>query len=247
MRRWVLLRGLGRESGHWGAFPQALARATGDEVLALDLAGNGSRWRERSPGSVAALAADVRRHLPLSCRPTVLLAMSLGAMVAVDWASVHPGELAGCVLVNTSDGTSPFWHRLRPRQYASLARLLWPGTLVAEREATVLRMTTSPRRSHPGVVDRWAVLATGHPVSPGNVVRQLWAAARYRMPPARPAVSVLLLSSLGDVLVHPSCSEALRRRWQVPHEVHPWAGHDLPLDAPDWMLERVAHWAASLP
>lgn len=248
MRRWVLLRGLARESGHWGGFPRALARATGDQVLALDLPGNGTRWAEPCPASIPTLAEDLRRHLPLSRQPTVLLAMSLGAMVAVEWASRHAGELAGCVLVNTSGGgASPFWRRLRPGRYADIARIAWPMTSVAARDAAVLRMTTRGRHPRADLLAQWTALARAHPVSAMNAARQLWAAARYRIPPAPPASPLLLLSSLGDALVHPACSEDLAQRWQAPHEVHPWAGHDLPLDDPGWVLDRVLRWAAALP
>ena len=65
MTTWVLLRGLARESRHWGEFPRLLQQAlpAGDEVLALDLPGNGSRWRERTPASVEALAEAARAEL----------------------------------------------------------------------------------------------------------------------------------------------------------------------------------------
>lgn len=246
MTRWVLLRGLAREAGHWADFPRRLERATGGEVLTHDLAGNGLRFAERSATSVAMMVADCRARLPRSQQPTVLLAMSLGAMVAIDWARQAPHELAGCMLLNTSvGGASPFWHRLRPRNYPAIARLLWPGTDVATREASVLRMTTCPLVSHPGVAAQWSALAQDHPVSSANAARQLWAAARYRMPRQRPPMPLLLLASKGDGLVHPSCSTRLAQRWQADLRMHPWAGHDLPLDDPAWVLEQVTHWSRS--
>lgn len=244
MRRWVLLRGLAREAAHWGDFPQLLARATGDEVLTPDLPGNGARCRERSPSSVATMVADCRERLPPSAQPAVVLAMSLGAMVAIEWARQFPQELAGCVLVNTSGGgASPFWHRLRPRNYPAMARLLWPGTDVEAREAAVLRMTTSPRMLHDDVVAHWCAVARTHPVSAANAARQLWAAARYRVPGQRPALPLLLLGSSGDALVHPSCSMRLAQRWQAELRMHAWAGHDLPLDDPAWVLAQVTRWS----
>ena len=46
--------------------------------------------------------------------PFVLVALSLGGMVALRWACLHPHEIAGCVLVNSSvRGLAPFWQRLR--------------------------------------------------------------------------------------------------------------------------------------
>lgn len=244
MRRWVLLRGLAREAGHWGTFAHALAQATAEDVLPVDLPGNGWRCGERSPASVAALVDECRRQLPASDARTMVVAMSLGAMVALEWCRVAPRELAGCVLVNTSaGGTSAFWRRLQPRNYPALARLLLPGTTAAQREAAVLRMTS--RAPQPGLVAHWTALARSHPVTRANALRQLWAAARYRAPSLPPAVPLLLLASAGDRLVHPSCSVRLADRWAAALRMHPWGGHDLPLDDPAWVLEQILSWSAS--
>jgi len=48
-----------------------------------------------------------------------------------------------------------------------------------------------------------------------------------------------------DALVDARCSQALARAWGVPLAIHPDAGHDLPLDAGPWVVERVRAWAAA--
>jgi pimeloyl-ACP methyl ester carboxylesterase len=79
-------------------------------------------------------------------------------------------------------------------------------------------------------------------VSCGNVVRQLVAAVRYRADPDLP-VPLLVLASQNDRMVDPSASRAIAYR--VPGATlkeHPSAGHDLPLDDPQWVLEQIAAW-----
>ena len=94
---WIFLRGLTRESRHWGHFaPQFEAALPGSRVIALDLPGNGRLHRQRSPTRVQDMVEHCRaqlraRHIE---PPYRLLAMSLGAMVAVAWASKHPHEVA---------------------------------------------------------------------------------------------------------------------------------------------------------
>ena len=68
MTTWVLLRGLTREAGHWGDFAQRLADrlAPTDEVVALDLPGNGTRNAGNSPASVPAMAAACRQDLAIA-------------------------------------------------------------------------------------------------------------------------------------------------------------------------------------
>ena len=105
---WVLLRGLTREARHWGGFAQQLAAALPAAetapVVALDLPGNGAFHREASPRSVRGMTDFARAQLLARGLPPPyhLLAMSLGAMVAADWARQYPGEVLRLVLVNTS-------------------------------------------------------------------------------------------------------------------------------------------------
>jgi pimeloyl-ACP methyl ester carboxylesterase len=245
MATWILLRGLTRESGHWGAFPaQLAARLPQARILALDLPGNGALHREASPWRVADMVAAGRAQLQAQGidGPVHLLAMSLGAMVALAWADAHPAEVAGGVLINSSfAGLSPFYRRLRPASYPALLGVLARGDARA-REAAILRLTS--QRADPAVLDAWVALRQCHPVAPRNALRQLAAAARFRLPRQRPAVPLLLLSGARDALVDPRCSADLASRWQLPHAQHPGAGHDLPLDDGTWTAERIGAWLA---
>ncbi len=243
MATWILLRGLTRESGHWGEFPALLAaRLPQARILALDLPGNGVRHRERSPLQVAAMVDDCRAHLAAQGvdGPLHLLAMSLGAMVALAWAAAHPAEVAGAVLINASfAGLSPFYRRLRPAGYPRLLGVLAGGD-ARDKEAAILRLTSA--RADPRVLDDWVALRRRHPVAPGNALRQLAAAARFRLPAQRPEPPLLLLSGERDALVDPRCSAQLAARWQLPHARHAAAGHDLPLDDGPWVVTRIAEW-----
>lgn len=244
MRTWVLVRGLTRESRHWGGFPQLLERRlpVGDVVVAADLPGNGRLWRESSPASVPRLLDALRSQVAEQGHPPpyVLVAMSLGGMVAMEWAVLAPWELEACVLVNTSaGGVSPFWKRLQPRCYPALLRSLLPGRIAA-RERAVYAMT-SARPPDAGVLAAWVEYAESQPVGIGNALRQMVAAARFRAPPQLPVPALVLVSG-GDRLVSPACSRAIARTWKLPLREHPSAGHDLALDDPEWVVEQVARW-----
>ena len=246
--RWILLRGLAREAAHWGPLAQRLEQALGrgHVVQALDLPGSGARRHEACPGDVAAIAQACRPQVA-GDSPVVLVAMSLGAMVALEWSRAAPQAVAGCVLINTSaGGTSPFWARLRPANYLRIARLLaWPADPLS-REREILAMTSADPSRHAQAAERWAEIARQRPMARTNAARQLLAAARYRAPPRPPAVPLLLLASRGDRLVSPQCSARLAQAWQRPIAWHPWAGHDLPLDDPDWVVGSLVGWRARL-
>jgi pimeloyl-ACP methyl ester carboxylesterase len=111
-----------------------------------------------------------------------------------------------------------------------------------QQEAAILRLTSRYFADNPAIMTRWAAYARECPPSRRNTLRQLLAALRYRPPPAQPRVPMLVLNSLGDELVDSRCSQALAEHWQLPLRRHPDAGHDLPLDAPDWVCEQIRAW-----
>ncbi len=250
MTTWIFLRGLTRERRHWGDFPAVFRREMPDaDIHVPDLPGNGRLNALRSPPGIGAMAEHCRNTLQAQGirPPYFLLAMSLGAMVAAEWASRHPEELRGCVLIGTSfGGISPFHRRLRPRNYATLLGLALPGMNDAAREAAVLRLTSRLTEDRDRIVRDWSAWRHEHPVSRANALRQLWAAARYRLPAQRPAVPMLVLAGAGDSLVDPACSRELARLWQTGYAEHPAAGHDLPLDDGAWVARETASWLRRL-
>lgn len=246
MSTWVLLRGLTREAAHWGEFPDRLRQQWPDaRVLTPDLPGNGRRCGEWSPATVAGLAAAVRADMDCEAvqGPVYLLAMSLGAMVATEWAHTAPHEVAASVLINTSlRPFSPFHHRLQVHNYGRIAALLRPSTSALATELAIFEMTCDHREHMRATVQQWAAIRQARPVSRGNALRQLAAAARYRAPRRAPQPPTLLLGSEGDGLVDPRCSKAIAQAWGCPLRMHPNAGHDLPHDDPQWVIEQVRDW-----
>lgn len=237
----LLIRGLSREQRHWGRFRPMLAGAVTNPVLSFDFAGCGDLYQQQSPCSISALRQSVRGQLQQASEfngKVHLVAISLGAMLAVDWAAQYPQEVASLTLINSSARPlSPFYQRLHWRNYAAILRSLFMSA--AEREQLILRLTSATVARHQGVVANWQLWQQQRPVSRLNALRQLWAASRFKVPPA-PACPTLLLSSQGDKLVSPQCTAALARYWQVPHIQHAWAGHDLPLDDANWLVTQLA-------
>lgn len=243
-RHLVLLRGLARGAGHWGDFAaRCQAQWPQARVWTPELPGNGARWAERSATQVGRMTDGLRAELRAQGlrEPAVLIALSLGAMLASDWAQRHPRELSAVVLVNTSlRPFNPPWQRLRPGAWGTLLQAPWQSA--AASEARVLALTSQLATQRDAVLSHWLALRRRQPVQAANLARQLLAALRYRAPARPPQVPMLVLSGAADRLVNPLCSQTLAARWHLPHRVHPGAGHDLPLDAPDWVLAQASCW-----
>ncbi|GAA0699744.1 hypothetical protein GCM10009104_30730 [Marinobacterium maritimum] len=240
--RWILLRGLVREARHWGDFPLRLADRVGASVHCHDLPGNGIHHARRSPLSIGAMLDQLHEEISLE-GPVYLLGLSMGGLVVAEWASRYPDKVAGLVLINSSSAAlSPPWQRMRPGALPGVLKALCLPS--AQREEVLYRLTCVRQDDLRPTLSRWVDYAREYPVSRGNFLRQLCAAVRYRVPAAISHSPVLILSGRGDRLVDPRCSRALARHWQCRAHEHPWAGHDLPHDDPDWLLERLAQFRA---
>lgn len=249
-RVWLLLRGLVREQRHWGDFPALLkSQFPDDRIVLYDSAGNGQRNKEKSATTIQAMVDDLRSFLMQQGvdRPVTIIALSLGAMVAVALMDKYPEECAGAVLISTSlRGLNPFYQRLLPTNYpAILNALISPGN-IRKKELNNLNLVSNivandiSRRNT--TVKDWVSYANKNPVSAINGVRQLLAATSFHVPEHQPDVPILVLRSLADHLVNPQCSLSLARQWNLPIETHNTAGHDIPLDDSRWVCEKINLW-----
>jgi pimeloyl-ACP methyl ester carboxylesterase len=214
--------------------------------VTLDFPGNGRLHAQASATSVTEIANDIRMQLKqLGYSPPYrVLALSLGAMVAVAWSELYPSELEKIVLINTSMAPyNPFYHRLRPTNYPSLIRLLLYRS-AAQRERLILRLTSTQGHTehHQAILEQWIAYARECPVTRANILNQFLAAICYRASPAAPSAPVLLLAGLQDQLVNVKCSLTLAQHWRCAIRLHPAAGHDLPLDDGVWVTQQVKEW-----
>ncbi len=251
--KWLILRGLVREQRHWGDFKKQfendLKKNDPDaQIFALDFPGFGTEAHRYSPSTIAEIVTDLRSRWKklAEADPSSewgLFAMSLGGMVSLDWCSRYPNDFKKLVLVNSSvNGLSPIHHRMKPKNYPKLFSMLLKDE-IAKREKQILEMTTNLQGADLEMRAKdYASFALE--VRKRDAIFQLIAAIRFR-PPQKVTTPMLILRSLGDELVAPSCSQAIANFYQAPMFTHPAANHDLPTDAPAWIGEQVNAWLSS--
>jgi pimeloyl-ACP methyl ester carboxylesterase len=249
-QNWLLLRGLARESAHWGDFIAQLQAAFPEAAITLlDLPGTGRFHKAVSPSSIKAITEAVRRQaLDMGClqQPVTILAISLGAMVAWEWMRYYPDDICGASLINTSfAGLSPFYHRLRWQSVGQFAGLVMKRC-VRDRETAVLHLVSNRRDQDEQISHAWEKIQTQRPISLNNSFRQIIAAASYRPGDIKPGQPILLLNGKGDRLVAPVCSEEIAKKWHLALRCHPWGGHDLTLDDGAWVSSRLKEWVLGM-
>ena len=247
-QNWLLLRGLARESGHWGDFiPQLQSHFPNSKISVLDLPGTGQFHQENSPNNIKAITEITRQRAlerGLLDQPITLFAVSLGGMVAWEWLSSFPEDICGGTLVNTSFANlSPFYQRLKGSCYPQFISLLGKKDLL-DRERAVLQLVSNNRSNDEPISIKWADIQTQRPITLKNCFQQIMAAATFKPTTAQPTQPILLLNSIKDRLVSVHCSEAIQQHYQLPIQQHPWAGHDLTLDDPQWVIQQLQQWTA---
>lgn len=243
---WILLRGLARESTHWGDFAVQLQDVfPNSRITLLDLPGTGCYHLKKSPCSIRAIANSVHSNAlakGLLKKPVTLLGLSLGAMVAWEWLRRHPDEICGGVLINTSFADlSPFYERLRRQSYRDFFKLALTRD-ARRRETRILRLVGNGRAQDERIIDEWTRIHEARPISAANALRQMVAAATYKSGDVKPQQPILLLNGQGDRLVSPACSEAIHEKFKLELRRHPTAGHDLTLDDGEWVATQLQDW-----
>lgn len=238
--RVILLRGLARESAHWLDFPIQLKERLGDSstIEFIDFPGCGVHYRQDALTSVAAMTNHARTesNAANSLERIYIIGISMGGMIALDWAQRFPSEIQGIALINSSAGDQPFWWRLRPRAWLPLlSALVLPCRL---RESLVLTCVSNCVEQYPIHLKQWLDIQQQRPVSWNTLITMLYAAAHYR-PQQSCAINGIVLASKQDRLVSIRASQALAERFSWRLLIHPQAGHDLPMDAPGWVCEQV--------
>ncbi|MEM9329353.1 MAG: alpha/beta hydrolase, partial [Bacteroidota bacterium] len=103
-----LLRGIGRESGHWGTkVPEAIRqRIPTARFVMMDLPGAGKYHNQTALPTVEKMADFLRDHyLPhqdSTSHRRVILATSLAGNVALEWMTTYPKDFHGAVLISSS-------------------------------------------------------------------------------------------------------------------------------------------------
>lgn len=213
----------------------------------------GTENHRASPTSISAIRIDLAKRFhekiaqgKLPAGPWCILGISLGGMVALNWVDAEPNLFERLILVNSSssDIATPlerFNIRILPQVIRALIHL---KPEVSER--LIFEISSSRfENQDPKILqqlERQIKNRRNHPITRSTFLHQLYAGATYRLPTDRPKPKTVIFASEKDRLVSPKCSVRLAERLAVKRIAHPWAGHDLPLDDPEWLAYQVTEW-----
>lgn len=239
----ILLRGLAREAAHWMQFPRQLQHALGADwkIHCIDFPGCGVHYQQRALDSIQRMTDFARAQIASLGinEPIYVLGISMGGMVALNWAQQFPSQIAGVALINSSAGDQPLQWRLRPTSWpAMIAAVLLP---MRWREALVLRHVSNDRTNFDKNLRHWLDTQQQRPVSRSTIITMLAAAARFR-PQATCKTKGLIIASEADRFVSYKASAEFAQRFHWPFALHSTAGHDIPMDDCHWLCAQITNW-----
>jgi pimeloyl-ACP methyl ester carboxylesterase len=239
-----LLHGIGSQSGSWA--PQLDGLGARYRVIAWDAPGYG---RSDALVPAAPVAADYAATLAalwdaLGLERAVVVASSLGALIAGAFAARWPARVAGLVLLNPAGGYGHAAPAEREAKLAArldrlaalgpegMARDLAPGMLsaAASAEARALAAWSTARLRPEGYAQAARMLASGSLAED---------AARFSGP-------VLVVGTGADTITPPAGCEAIAAAFpQGAYRLLEGIGHLSYLDAPDPVNALIGDFAAA--
>ncbi len=243
MVNFYLLRGLSRESAHWGTFPQELLeKFPQSKVIEMDLPGMGMLNQINSPTNINPII-DILRTTYYSKEGTnIFIASSLAALVAITWVQQGKNEFHGHVLLSPSlKGICKFTERFKPRSwYDCGVIMLHPSVRV--REKKLLKINLNDNRSRIELLNTWIGINKSRPYKARNVFRQLLAGTRFNLLDHPIQIPILISGSKKDKLVASTCFIKLKIKLGADIVLHDYAGHALTLDASAWLIDKIYSW-----
>ena len=243
-----LLRGLTRESGHWGQnFTENLLREFPNAKLSfLDLPGSGIYNNERANLTVNGMMEFMREreieNITNRIGKNIIMATSLGGMVAVEWVDKHPGDFQGLVMISSSfKGICRMDERAKKEVRKEMFAVMFENDMQL-REEMLLRINSNDSVNFCANLDEWIDVQDRRPMTRVNILRQTIAGMRYSAPKHRPEVPILIIGSKGDRLVSETCITKVHHEFGGELVWHQTSGHGVPIDAPEWLVSSVKIW-----
>ena len=265
--RIVLVHGLGGSHLNWMRVAPQLTRY--GRVLALDLPGFGLTPVNGRLATVPAYAALLDRVIERTCtEPVVLVGNSMGGLIALKEASLHPARVAGLVLV---DAVLPSpWSRRRPALVSlAFAAYLLPALgrrllrhardrlsvedlvegalrLCAERPETIPADVVDAHIQLERLRGRLREEDTAYVLAAHSIIRALVHRVGLRRLVRRVRVPTLVIHGERDRLVRVGAARQAQRHhpdWEL--QVLDGVGHIPLLEAPQQFLAIVDDWLRS--
>ncbi len=209
----LLIPGLAKETHHWEPFSQMLEEQIPlSKTHLLEISSVSEKINLGSFKRIEKYTNELREEwLYLKDKhhgPWVIMSLSLGGMIGMDWCNRFPQDMASLILINSSAGNLSLpLHRFNLK-------------------AMGLVLTHFFKES------------AEHPINKSSFLKQIYALTSFKVP-NEINCPIKVLASKKDNIVSYKCSEVIAKRFSTRATLHNEAGHNLPLDDPQWLIDQA--------
>ena len=243
-----LLRGIGRESGHWGnTFTNYVKnQIPSAQFVLMDLPGAGRYYNKPALSTIEKMADFLRtEHLTLMDSlegKKVIVATSLAGNVALEWVMQYPGDFQGAILLSTSlKRICKGKERVQPEAKKQFVNIFLTDD-IKEREKEFLSINSNLNVGNDSLLNAWENIQKLRPVAKGALLKQTVAGMVYKPRRAEPTIPVLLIGSKTDKIVAETCFRKVAKALNGDLYLHEHAGHGIPVDVPQWLADTTSYW-----
>ncbi len=248
---YLFLRGLSRNQYHWNQ-RDTYEKILNNQVHFLDLPGFGTNAKFHSPKTIDLITDNVKYQLdnlsgfnPKTKK--VIVGLSLGGLVTLNWVSRHIQDWDGLVIINSSLANLSWpWQRLKPKNYLNLiGYFLSPDPKHVE--SIIYNVTCNTDHNKKELIERWTQVRLEYPFRRRDVLNQVKAASYFRSPPKFSlTIPGLVLAGPKDRMVDYKCSKAIADKYGFQLKLSQISGHDMAVDDLPWMLQQIKDFSAQL-
>jgi len=241
-----------RDQRHWWKFPKELSQCFPESKLYfIDFPGVGTEQQARAPRSIPETQEIVsslfhaRQNSGIYPKegPWYLVAMSMGGMIGLEWLTKEPDLFSQAVIINSSAASHSYpWERFRlrllPEILTALIRFkpeITEKIIVDATSNLGLHLRPEEKKEF---LDACIQFEKNIPFTRVTFLNQILSASHFKLPVKKLIPlqkKITFITSKGDRLVSPHCSEKMAHAIGAPLIYNEWAGHDLPFDDPKWV------------
>jgi pimeloyl-ACP methyl ester carboxylesterase len=246
-----LIIGLSKESEHWDDdFIEYLKKSYGideNDLVKMDIPGSGVLLDQKTPDSLKEIARKMRAHYHNKIdrsKKRICISVSLGAMIAMEWACMFKEDFEQVVFVNASfTGISPVYKRVQPKAILMFIKIFCTINAV-KKEQRILALCSNKEGVRKKNLSKWVTISKTRPVKKGNLIRQVISGA-LNNPSQGASAGLLFIGAKHDRLAHYSCSVAAHKKWGGDFVLidDPSVGHGVHIDDPQHLSSIIYNWS----
>jgi pimeloyl-ACP methyl ester carboxylesterase len=241
-----LIIGLTKESRHWSKdFIDEIKKVINPkEIVFVDLPGSGKYLKDKSPTNISDIVDFSRAKQTFNPnRSRMVIAISLGGMVAWNWVTRYPDDFQSFVMINSSmSGVSSVFKRVQPSAAIDFFKIAATKN-GAEKEQLVLDLCSNNPENAKKILPSWTKLGVESSMHFSNILRQLIAGMNFKAKLV-PKIPMLIIAAKHDRLAHYSCSQDIAKLVNAKFILCTdlLVGHAFHVDAPEYLVSEIKTW-----